>query len=417
MSGSTPFQLNDKFVRLVHDRLTSTAFEMRRAVNGIVMPLVSAALPSREHLAEMIAAVFWASVTKEEDQNSPVGLVYCDPREAIGQTFYFEEPFALHASQLAKMAPAVRRHFGAWPDADGALAVWGFSSSVYGLATVYAPEPGRVMIGGFPRVVAVVSGDEARTTDAMRIGPGAACWPAWIRDAALEEAVRDTWILGVCTLARAMRSHGRGGICLLVPRGGAYMGSLDSAGYRSSKPYDHGKVSYLKVIKALRQIERRHAVGPGGSSHRYSGEGETAMAAAERFRATLMYRSTPTSSGFISAIEDLAQLTAVDGALVLTNEFNCAAFGAKIRRHATKADAPRVLLDPVGVPVPSRPPERREGTLEELGGTRHTSPGLFVAEQRDAFAVVVSEDGRVSFLSWDDRRECVYALLHVERLL
>ena len=417
MSNVSPFRLDDEFVRLVHDRLLKMSYEMRRAVNGVMMPMGPSGLPSPAHLSEMITSVFWASAMKEEDRNSPLALVYCDPKEGAGQTFFFQEPFALKASQMAKLAPAVGRHFGVWPSAGGTLEVWGFSSGGYGLATVYAPEPGRVIIGGFPRVVAVLTGDEARMTDSTRIGPGARCWPAWIRDPGLESSVRDTWILGVCTLARAMRSHGRGGICLLVPKGGAYLSSLDSCGYRPARPYDLARTFYLKVIKALRQIEKRYSTASEPPHVHDAGTAAAANAAAERFRAKLLYRSTPSSAGFVSALEDSARLSAVDGALILTNEFDCVAFGAKIQRRDARGDAARAILDPVGVPVPGRPPERREGTLEELGGTRHTSPGMFLSEQHDAFAVVVSQHGRVSFLSWDDDRKRVYALVHVERLL
>ena len=55
------------------------------------------------------------------------------------------------------------------------------------------------------------------------------------------------------------------------------------------------------------------------------------------------------------------------------------------------------LCDPVGGAYPPRADERKLAKPAALGGTSHKSPVSFVAGHHDAFAIVASEDGRVTF--------------------
>ena len=51
-----------------------------------------------------------------------------------------------------------------------------------------------------------------------------------------------------------------------------------------------------------------------------------------------------------------------------------------------------------------------------LGGTRHLSAAQFVQDQRDAMALVASQDGRFTIFAWSPCAEKVYAH-RVESLL
>ena len=52
----------------------------------------------------------------------------------------------------------------------------------------------------------------------------------------------------------------------------------------------------------------------------------------------------------------------------------------------------------------------------QLGGTRHLSAVQFVHDQRDAVALVASQDGRFTVFAWSDCEEMVHAH-RVEALL
>ena len=45
----------------------------------------------------------------------------------------------------------------------------------------------------------------------------------------------------------------------------------------------------------------------------------------------------------------------------------------------------------------------------QLGGTRHLSAAQFVHDQRDAMALVASQDGRFTIFKWSDCEQLVHA--------
>jgi hypothetical protein len=111
------------------------------------------------------------------------------------------------------------------------------------------------------------------------------------------------------------------------------------------------------------------------------------------------------------AIDAIAGLTAVDGATVMNTRYELLAFAVKIARHD---DSGRVQEVRVTEPV--------EGIIAatvhptQLGGTRHLSAAQFVYDQRDASALVASQDGRFTIFQWSPCEEMVHAH-RVEALL
>jgi hypothetical protein len=111
------------------------------------------------------------------------------------------------------------------------------------------------------------------------------------------------------------------------------------------------------------------------------------------------------------AVDAIAGLTAVDGAAVLTNDFELLGFGAKISRRRGRARVERVTVtEPVqGIVAAVVHPE-------QLGGTRHLSAAQFIHDQHDALALVASQDGRFTVFAWSPCEEMVHAH-RVETLL
>jgi hypothetical protein len=100
-------------------------------------------------------------------------------------------------------------------------------------------------------------------------------------------------------------------------------------------------------------------------------------------------------------------LTAVDGATVLTTEYELLAFGAKITRRKGWPQVERVIMtEPIegGVASIAEP--------TQLGGTRHLAAAQFTHDQRDAVALVASQDGRFTVFSWSPRE----MMVHVHRV-
>ena len=114
---------------------------------------------------------------------------------------------------------------------------------------------------------------------------------------------------------------------------------------------------------------------------------------------------------FRDAVEMIAGLTAVDGATVITDQYELLAFGAKIARRDGHLRVEYVTVtEPIedAVPVVMHP--------TRIGGTRHLSAVQFVHDQRDATALVASQDGRVTVFSWSRSENMVHAH-RVEALL
>jgi hypothetical protein len=111
------------------------------------------------------------------------------------------------------------------------------------------------------------------------------------------------------------------------------------------------------------------------------------------------------------AVNAVAGVTAIDGAVVITDRYELLAFGAKItRRHGRPPIEQVTVTEPV------------VGSIAEvvhptsLGGTRHLSAAQFVQDQRGAIALVASQDGRFTVFAWSPCADMVHAH-RVETLL
>jgi hypothetical protein len=111
------------------------------------------------------------------------------------------------------------------------------------------------------------------------------------------------------------------------------------------------------------------------------------------------------------AVSGIAGLTAVDGATILSADYELLGFGAKIAR---RQGSPQVAFVTVTEPIAGRAAEVVEPA--HLGGTRHLSAAQFVHDQRDAIALVASQDGRFTIFAWSPCEGMVHAH-RVEALL
>jgi hypothetical protein len=176
-------------------------------------------------------------------------------------------------------------------------------------------------------------------------------------------------------LAVSMRAHGRGGLLLVVRRDGdTWRDSIVSPmSYALNPPY----TELAELME--RAVSERD----------------------ERLWKDALAR----------AVDAMAGLTAVDGATLVTDRYELLAFGAKIARRRGSPPVEQVTVtEPIegGQPTIMHP--------SELGGTRHLSAAQFVYDQRDAVALVASQDGRFTIFAWSPCEEMVHAH-RVETLL
>lgn len=341
--------------------------------------------PDASAVEAIINATFWASLRKEEGYAPKISLAFLPP-EASAQPMMFDQPLELTPSVLSRMAPAVERpgiHLGVWHAHDGELRVWGITRMIPKLCFVLEViEPGLLVVkyrrsqetGKYVNVV-VLKGDEIKVVDEQ--GTSLPDCPALVTALLGFGAPGSTGdALNVLVqLAASMRAHGRGGSLLVVPQNSEKWRDsiIQHVPYAVSPPY-----SELAALMRQSADERSKQIW---------------------------------QEAFIDAVDAIAGLTAVDGAALISDQYELLAFGAKIGRRQGGTRVEQVVVtEPVVGNVASVVQPL------ELGGTRHLSAAQFVYDQRDTVTLVASQDGRFTVFAWSPCEEMVHAH-RVETLL
>jgi hypothetical protein len=350
----------------------------RDAGDGEVAPL-----PSAAEIEAMIDAAFWASLRHEEGYTPRISMAFVPP-DMPSLPLRFANPIALASHALARLAPAVERpgiHLGVWPDGD-ALRVWGSMRLVPRFAFVLeVVAPGLLVLkhrrgaetSKFVNV-AVLDGDQVKIID--EDGASLPDCPVLV-NALLGFESPGTWVDSVNVLVQmavSMRAHGRGGLLLVVPR--------DGDAWRTSivHPIAYG---VDPPFTGLADLMRHQPASP----------------------------HPQWDDAVNRVVEAIAGLTAVDGATIIDAQYDLLAFGAKIMRRRGSQQVEEVTVtEPIEGSVATVSPPG------QLGGTRHLSAAQFVYDQRDAVALVASQDGPFTIFAWSPCEKMVHAH-RVETLL
>ena len=334
--------------------------------------------PDTTAIETIIDATFWASLRREEGRSPKISLAFF-PHEQVPQPLIFERPLPVAPATLTKLGPAVERpgiHLGVWRDLAGELQVWGATRKVPSFCFVLEViEPGLLVIkhrrmDGFGKFanVAVLKGDQAKVIDEK--GASLPDCPALLK-ALLPFTSPGSWehkFNLLVQLAASMRDHGHGGSLLVVPTG--------TEAWRQSivHPILYAVTPPFSALTKLMQQEVNDT------------NENLVVAAVGR------------------AVDTVAGLTAVDGATVMNDQYEVHAFGATIRRPEGSAPVEHVVTtEPVvgDKPVVVHP--------VQTGGTRHLSAAQFVHDQRDALALVASQDGRFTVFAWSPCEQMVHS--------
>ena|SRR5579864_5738440 len=336
-----------------------------------------ASVPDTTTIETLIDAAFWASLRREEGYVPRISLAFLSPQQAV-TPLTFEQPLPLSPRALTRVAPAVERsgiHLGVWPDRND-LGVWGTTRAIPTLCFVLeVAAPGLLVIkhhNGGELVkfvnVAVLEGDQVKIVDEHASSsadyPGVRTLPRALGSPT--STVHSVNLL--IQLAVSMRAHGRGGSLLVIP--------ANSESWRESIVWP---MPYTVSPPFSELANLSHENADPAEQHIW----EEALA---------------------RTVDAIAGLTAVDGAVVLTDQYQVLGFGAKITRRRGGARVEQVMV--------TEPIEGSVAALvhpEELGGTRHFSAAQFVQDQRDAVALVASQDGRFTIFEWSDPEAMVHA--------
>jgi hypothetical protein len=322
--------------------------------------------PDLEAIETIADAAFWASLRREEGRTPRISLAFLPP-SATTQPLLFERQLPLSPGGLAKLAPAVERpgiHLGVWRDRGGEFRVWGTARRLPALCLVVEVVTSGLLVvkhrgetlGKFANV-AVLEGDQMKFVPDLdnQVAETEGLLPTRLGIDLPSPLARSVQIL--VQLSASMRAHARGGMLIVVPTGtSAWEESVvQPVLYAVSPPF--GELSVLLGDDEDRDDERRQDLR--------------------------------------RAVDSLAGLTAVDGATIINEGFEVLAFGTKIARRRGSPQVERVLMTET-VEGSARVP----AASYQLGGTRHLSAAQMIYDQRDATALVASQDGRFTIFRW-----------------
>ncbi|MBV8389035.1 MAG: hypothetical protein JO080_04470 [Mucilaginibacter sp.] len=371
--------------------ISETSYKAARLVSGAIeshfaLQIANAAKrgedgiacqPKKHTIEAIIDTAFWTSLRKEEGRSPKISLAFLPPEQS-SQPLVFEQRLVLNTEALIKLAPAVERsgiHLGVWQE-DEDLYIWGTTHDIPGFCFVLEViEPGLLVVkhrrvDGFGKYVnvAVLKGDEVKVVDEQSINfPDC---PALL-SSLLGFSSQLSWNNPVnvhVQLAVSMRAHGHGGLLLIVPS--------DNDKWRES------------IIHPI-----SYEISPS-----FNGLANLMVQSINDHNLTLWKEE------FSKEIACIAGLTAVDGATIINDRHELLAFGAKISRpHGSETVKEIMVTEPI---IDS---EAQLVAPGQEGGTRHFAAAQFVHDQRDAFALVASQDGQFTIFSWSPCDNIVHA--------
>lgn len=394
----TAYTLNSGFIKeltkRIHTLIKST--EPTSIVGNIFQNIPIT--PSKLLISQIIDAAIWTSFATDEGNSVTISITL-SPAEESFDTFIFDTPISFDVNNLVKLGAALenpKADISVWPGDDDKLVVWGFRtrsiSTPLPTLCVEAMAPGNVLITFGGKSLAALSGNEAFFTDYSSLMRTVIPKLSSPEDDQVDRILHLMRYQSLLSTARHMRTHARGGTLLVVPEEGDWQSSIDTP-----VPYTGGAMfleSDYDVTKKPSLITNLKNFFGASSQNKSISERENL----ERLGQQLDQQC-----------KHIARLTAVDGALVMSFDRFVHCFGAKITPAQNQLHTTNIRVHKLK--------EGDRGTtasLMDLGGTRHQSAAHFASVQPGAVAIVVSQDGHISFISSDPKTNDLIVIQHAE---
>ena len=337
-------------------------------------------LPSKDQVARMVDVGYVASLLEEEGRRVRCGFGYLSEAGANAlrfKTFRFATPMPFRPATLAKLAPAAevgRTELGVWEE-HGELVVWGLihhGDQTFAIDLEHKPtyfsarilRPGTFTVHFDERLHLLFSRDHGHFFE----------WGLDLLGTMRDRAgIAPDVASALCRLARRMLAHGHGGTILVVDKDADHVGLVAHAALAPAARPD-------QLLADAMQLDERAMVGD------LKQEGESI--------GQYVHRRVRIEKAHDEALDFVAHLTAVDGAVVLDNELGLLGAGTTILTPDSAMPEEIVIEHPLFLGQEKRAP------VAMLGGNRHRSAVCFCAQQKGlALALVASQDGDLSFLA------------------
>jgi hypothetical protein len=394
------FRIANEFVEQLEQRCHSAWNEIADSISRSQHSLQLPPLPSRQQLTILVETVFWASLQREEDRTHDLSIAFSPSDSDLHiDPFVFGSHLDFSSERLAKLAPALHsthKKIGVCSKpANNNLVIWGFSDpSLVPSLEIRTVDPGKIIVSldwGEP-FKALITGPQAAFIDSSQPWLAEMIMPevnsTELNPDRFPEALHRSMVAHLRerdfkSVARLMRQHGHGGTLIIVSDLETWKSSIKQPMSFSGKPYDAVSINAKRYDETLTEKVKLQ---------------QFFTESTERERASLN-----------EGLSLISQLTAVDGAVIISRDLTLYAFGVKIKPINGGKEVETLLIS-----EPFEGSQAREIPIAELGGTRHQSAAQFVYDQRDSIAVVASQDRRLSIVTWDLQNQKVLVTRHAE---
>ena len=362
-------------------------------------------LPKLPVLTQLIAVAFQASLLREEDRPvrchvlvAPQANVPAADLAADYQVLAFHQPHPYGAQELRRLSPTVQQPSNLLAvdyTPAGELHIWGMVLATRPWENADDPDnpsqlppalfmqlsgPGRLAFFCGPQRVLVwqqgeLAGHGLRDLPAAWLAGFVGSFPASLTSAGARAAQELTWQLARYALRRCLalvRTRGHGGMAVLVP--GDEASRLVGPGALLQPKYgvqaNHLGTRYLWLL-----------------THVITRSTELGISSWEAYRQTTDGRLRALHTEIEHFATLLADLMGVDGALVLSKQFEILGFGVELH-------APPLSTDHVYQAL-NHEATQRQAEAANSGGTRHRAAYRLCQAEPDCLVMVVSQDGGI----------------------
>jgi hypothetical protein len=348
-------------------------------------------LPTPKELKAIAEAVFWATTHPDEGRFPLVSVVFGPSR---GNALALTSPRDLVARSLAALAPTLRAtpsrigasRIGVQRSTDGRLVVWGISLEHGDLVQIRGVRPCRVVFQLGLRRLGLLTSEGLELQEGL--GLGAAHCALLLSNAFPGKTHRLAIGSLLVMLLNSMRERRHGGAIVVVPKSDREclkalsfpyaLASGGGSGLGLLSVYLQDIAGRFTEITPAEQLDRLRETAPD-------------------LNAALLGFTSKVERLLLDTVEQIAALTGIDGALVLTDDLEVLGFGAKLSAAAVNDDA--VVRCP-GTRIDDLKPSSPRVPIALLGGTRRQSSARFVCANKGALTLVLSHDGPASVTLW-----------------
>ena len=402
------FSINEDLVNKLYERIRSAAEEVIVTTDSYfslspflynVVAIEIYPKISQNIIRNLVEICFWASLEREEGTYNNFSIVFQPPNPDDFQfDLHFKQKLEFNITNLKKLAPAfnsVDYQIGVWFDKNGDLYIWGVIQKLFWFLTITSIAPGKVLVNCLSGLknsfkCPITSFETGFINPFSNNSNPVSNWLNTDADFISFQKRGD-----LQKIIFYMFNYGRGGAILLVKEN-----NFDWKTSMKEIPYENNylqKYSYGGIVLKYETYKEL--------TNKAKEEKQSSPLERENFKHKISARN----SASFKALNAISDLTKIDGATVLSENLEVMTFGAKIGAKE---------IEKIAITQPFENSEiRNVNKTDWKVGTRHSSAAEFINEQRDCIAIVVSEDKKVSVISWDQSREMVKVTKNFEWMI